>query len=121
MLAAGQQDWYPGYAMSSMTYATTVATQSGVKKREIENSRGVGWDPYADTADLKQAPLSSRTRLRVAAGQRGRSQQGFVSAINVGGSAGTWDHGRLSPGEYRYFAWSNSRGAFAYTSNPAAF
>jgi hypothetical protein len=62
MLAAGQQNWYPGYAMSSMTYATTVATQSGVKQQEIENSRGIGWSPPTDTADLKQAPPGSAAK-----------------------------------------------------------
>jgi len=56
MLAAGQQNWYPGYAMSSMTYATTIALQSGVKQQELENSRGIGWNPEADTQDLRQAP-----------------------------------------------------------------
>ena len=165
MLAAGQQSWYPGYAMSSMTYATTVATQSGIKPREIANSRGVGWNPYADTADLKQAPLSSAGDnclarlgkagihpatnndffaalsvcdqfalldriLHASSGDaspdgflRGLTiaQRGFVSALSVGGSTGTWDHGRLSPGEFRYFAWDSSRNAFAYTSKPAPF
>jgi len=165
MVAAGQQNWYPGYAMSSMTYATTVATQSGVKQQEIENSRGVGWNPYTDTDDLKQAPLSNAAREclsrldkagvrpttgndffaalgvcdqfalldRILQASRGdatasgflrglaTAQQGFQSAINVGGSASTWDHGRLGPGAYRFFAWNSSKGAFVYTSGPAPF
>jgi hypothetical protein len=59
MLAASQQDWYPGYAMSSMSLATTVAAQSGIKPQEFANAHGIGWSPPADTADLRQAPRSS--------------------------------------------------------------
>jgi hypothetical protein len=49
------------------------------------------------------------------------AERGFNSALTVGGSTSTWDHGRLGPGEYRYFAWNRSKSAFTYTSNAAAF
>jgi hypothetical protein len=165
MLAAGQQDWYPGYAMSSMSYATTVATQSGVKQQELENARGVGWNPVTDTADLGQAPPNtaarqclarlSRQGLRPASNNDhfyayvpcddfsllvrilqatngdispsafvrglGPAQSGFQSALNVDGSATGWDHGRLGPGAYRYFAYNTSKSQFLYTSKSANF
>lgn len=87
MVAAGQQNWYPGYAMSSMTYATTVATQSGIKQQEIENSRGVGWNPYTDTDDTSQAPLPPAGRDCVArlgkAGVRPTTSNDFFAALGV--------------------------------------
>lgn len=165
MLAAGQQDWYPGYAMSSMSYATTVAMQSGVKQQELENARGVGWNPVTDTADLGQAPPNTAARqcltrlsqqglrpatnndhfyayvpcddfallvrilqatngdLSPSAFLRGlaAAQGGFQSALNVDGSATGWDHGRLGPGAYRYFAYNTSKSQFLYTGKSANF
>ncbi|MHB2024784.1 MAG: hypothetical protein ACYCO3_15940, partial [Mycobacteriales bacterium] len=56
MLAAGNQDWYPGYALSSASDATILQSQSGVSSKEIANSRGIGWIPPLDTTDLSQAP-----------------------------------------------------------------
>ena len=49
MLAAGNQNWYPGYALSSGSFATTLQAQSGVPEREFENARGVGWIPPSDS------------------------------------------------------------------------
>lgn len=56
MLAAGNQQWYPGYALSSMAYANDVASQSGVSQRELSNARGVGWIPTMDSAQNAQPP-----------------------------------------------------------------
>ena len=54
MLAAGNQGWYPGYALSSASFPTTLQAQNGVPAREFSNARGVGWAPPMDTNDRKQ-------------------------------------------------------------------
>lgn len=61
MLAAGNQDWYPGYALSSASDATILARQSGVSSQEIANSRGVGWIPSLDSNEPNQVPPSAGT------------------------------------------------------------
>lgn len=62
MLAAGNQQWYPGYALSSASDATDLQAQSGVSQQEIGNSRGVGWIPPFDTVDMNQAPTTTTAR-----------------------------------------------------------
>ena len=71
MLAAGNQSWYPGYALSSDSFATTLQTQSGVPAREFANARGVGWIPPSDsvkrgdwTANAPTRACSSRVRTQ---------------------------------------------------------
>jgi hypothetical protein len=54
MLAAGNQGWYPGYALSSASFATTLQAQSGVPEREFSNARGIGWSPPTDTVKRGQ-------------------------------------------------------------------
>lgn len=63
MLAAGNQGWYPGYALSSASYATILQSQSGVPTREFSNARGVGWAPPADTVKRGQWTSTPATRL----------------------------------------------------------
>jgi hypothetical protein len=62
MLAAGNQGWYPGYALSSASFATTLQTQSGVPAREFRNARGVGWSPPTDTVKRSDWTMTSTTR-----------------------------------------------------------
>ena len=62
MLAAGNQGWYPGYALSSASFPTTLQAQSGVPQREFENARGIGWEPPSDTVQHGDWTASSATR-----------------------------------------------------------
>jgi hypothetical protein len=62
MLAAGNQGWYPGYALSSSSLATTLQSQSGVPEREFSNARGVGWAPPTDTVKRDQWTTTPTTR-----------------------------------------------------------
>jgi hypothetical protein len=62
MLAASNQRWYPGYALTSGSLATTVQQQPGLSPTELANAHGVGWLPQADSVDPKQAPPSSTAR-----------------------------------------------------------
>lgn len=70
MLAADNQGWYPGYALSSASFATTLQTQSGVSSRTFTNARGVGWSPPMDTvkrADWTMTPTTRTCMRRVRA------------------------------------------------------
>jgi len=62
MLAAGNQSWYPGYALSSSSFATTLQTQSGVPEREFENARGIGWVPPSDSVKHSEWTDTSSTK-----------------------------------------------------------
>ena len=62
MLAAGNQNWYPGYALSSDSFATTLQAQSGVPEREFENARGIGWIPPSDTVNRHDWTATASTR-----------------------------------------------------------
>lgn len=62
MLAAGNQGWYPGYALSSASFATTLQEQGGVPEREFSNARGVGWGPPTDTVKRSDWTMTSTTR-----------------------------------------------------------
>jgi hypothetical protein len=66
MLAAGNQGWYPGYAMSSASDATIQQGQGGVPKREFSNARGVGWMPPLDSIDRGQWTTTATTRTCLA-------------------------------------------------------
>jgi hypothetical protein len=165
MAAAGQQNHYPGYALSSQSFITTVATQPGVKQHEIRNARGVGWVPPFDTVDRKQwertaAPGQCVSRLKAQGTPPSTSTDylssyetcdlfglydailrrtngdsapgpvqgavdvaggGLTSALNADDRTGFWDHGRLGPADGRFFGWVDSKGGFAYTSDPFRF
>jgi hypothetical protein len=71
MLAAGNQQWYPAYALSSASDATILQQQGGVPQREFANARGLGWIPPVDSADLAQLTTNAASRSCVA---RVRSQ-----------------------------------------------
>jgi len=62
MLAAGNQGWYPGYAMSSSSDATIQQGQGGVPKQEFSNARGIGWLPPLDTVNRNQWTSTPTTR-----------------------------------------------------------
>jgi len=62
MLAAGNQGWYPGYAMSSASDATIQQGQGGVPKQEYSNARGIGWMPPLDSSQRSQWTTTSTTR-----------------------------------------------------------
>jgi hypothetical protein len=62
MLAAGNQSWYPGYALSSNSFPTTLQAQSGVPEREFANARGIGWIPPNDTVKRDQMTVTAATR-----------------------------------------------------------
>ncbi|MHB8449171.1 MAG: type 1 periplasmic-binding domain-containing protein [Mycobacteriales bacterium] len=79
MLAAGNQNWYPGYALSSASDATDLQGQSGVSTKEISNSRGIGWIPPLDTVNLSQVTTTPAAR-QCAARVRG---QGLRPATEI--------------------------------------
>jgi hypothetical protein len=63
MLAAGNQGWYPGYALSSASYVTILQSQSGVPAREFSNARGIGWAPPLDSVKRSQWTTTPTTRM----------------------------------------------------------
>jgi hypothetical protein len=63
MLAAGNQGWYPGYAMSTASDATIQQSQGGVPKQEFSNARGVGWMPPLDSSQRSQWTTTATTRM----------------------------------------------------------
>ncbi|HEU5033275.1 MAG TPA: hypothetical protein VFT62_00795 [Mycobacteriales bacterium] len=65
---ANQQQWHPGYALSSLAVPEALALNAPAA--QLANARGLGWLPALDTQDLRQAPATSTGRACLARLQR---------------------------------------------------